>query len=69
MMLGTILPRARGRVGPRARVATVRVTGVAESRVAELLDDLFVGRANPSIAYLAGGGEVKCASRPSVQPG
>jgi len=40
--------RARGRGGPSALASrTVRVTGVAESRVAELLDDLFVGRANP----------------------
>ncbi|TMK81389.1 MAG: competence/damage-inducible protein A [Actinobacteria bacterium] len=60
MMLGTILPELAAAAGPSALASrTVRVTGVAESRVAELLDDLFVGRANPSIAYLAGGGEVK----------
>ncbi len=60
MMLGTILPELAAEAGPSALASrTVRVTGVAESRVAELLDDLFAGRANPSIAYLAGGGEVK----------
>ncbi len=60
MMLGTILPELRERAGPAALVSRiVRVMGMAESRVAEVLDDLFVGRANPSIAYLAGHGEVK----------
>jgi nicotinamide-nucleotide amidase len=32
---------------------------MAESRIAELLDDLFTGSTNPTVAYLAGGGEVK----------
>lgn len=60
MLQGTILPELAAAAGPAALASrTVRVTGVAESRVAELLDDLFAGRANPSIAYLAGGGEVK----------
>jgi nicotinamide-nucleotide amidase len=35
------------------------VTGIAESRVAELLDDLFHASTNPSLAYLASSGEVK----------
>jgi nicotinamide-nucleotide amidase len=37
----------------------VKATGIAEARVAELIDDLFRGSANPSVAYLAGGGEVR----------
>jgi nicotinamide-nucleotide amidase len=60
MMLGTILPELARLAGPAALVSrTIRVTGVAESRVAELLGDLFAASANPSIAYLAGSGEVK----------
>jgi nicotinamide-nucleotide amidase len=37
----------------------VRCVGIAESRVAETVDDLFRGSTNPSVAFLAGGGEVK----------
>jgi nicotinamide-nucleotide amidase len=37
----------------------LRCVGIAESRVAELLDDLFLGSTNPTVAFLAGGGEVK----------
>jgi nicotinamide-nucleotide amidase len=36
----------------------IRATGVAESKVAELLDDLS-GSSNPTLAYLASSGEVK----------
>jgi nicotinamide-nucleotide amidase len=32
---------------------------MAESRIAELLDDLFASSTNPTVAYLAGGGEVR----------
>lgn len=60
MMEGTVLPELAALAGPGAVVSRVlRCTGIAESRVAELLDDLFHGSANPTIAYLAGGGEVK----------
>jgi nicotinamide-nucleotide amidase len=60
MMTGTILPELAGLAGPAAIVSRiVRATGIAEAKVAELLDDLFAGSANPSVAYLAGGGEVK----------
>lgn len=60
MMNGTILPELAKLAGPAALVSrVVRVTGLAEAYVAELLDDLFRGSANPSLAYLAGGGEVK----------
>jgi nicotinamide-nucleotide amidase len=60
MMTGTILPELAAAAGPAALVSRiVRVTGVAEARVAEVLDDLFRSSTNPSLAYLAGGGEVK----------
>lgn len=60
MMTATILPELGRLAGPAALVSRiVRVTGLAESKVAELLDDLFRGSANPSIAYLASSGEVK----------
>jgi nicotinamide-nucleotide amidase len=59
MMEGTVLPELAGLAGPGALVSrTLRCYGLAESRIAELLDDLFHAAANPSIAYLAGGGEV-----------
>jgi nicotinamide-nucleotide amidase len=46
--------------GPSTIVSrVVRCVGIAESRVAEMVDDLFRGSTNPSVAFLAGGGEVK----------
>jgi nicotinamide-nucleotide amidase len=60
MMEGTVLPELASTSGPATILSrTVRCVGIAESRIAELLDDLFHGSANPTIAYLAGGGEVK----------
>jgi nicotinamide-nucleotide amidase len=60
MMESTILPELRARVGTAVvRSHTLRCTGIGESRVAELLHDLFEGSANPSLAYLASAGEVK----------
>jgi nicotinamide-nucleotide amidase len=60
MMTGTILPELARLSGPAALVSrVVRVTGMAEAKVAEELHDLFEGSSNPSLAYLAGGGEVK----------
>jgi len=59
-MRGTILPELAQEAGPSALVSRViRATGIAESKVAELLDDLFRGSANPTVAYLASSGEVK----------
>src|SRR5439155_2937632 len=55
-----ILPELAGLAGPATLVSrTIRLTGVAESKVAEMLDDLFLSSANPTGAYLAGPGEVK----------
>ncbi|MFM8944686.1 MAG: competence/damage-inducible protein A [Actinomycetota bacterium] len=60
MMLVTVLPELGALAGGSVLVSRViRCTGIAESRTAELLEDLFVASRNPTIAYLAGGGEVK----------
>jgi nicotinamide-nucleotide amidase len=74
MLSGTILPELAQLAGPAALVSrTVRVTGIAESKVAEVLDDLFRGSTNPTVAYLASSGEVKirltakAAGRPEAE--
>jgi nicotinamide-nucleotide amidase len=60
MMERTVLPELESLAGPAAIVSrTIRCVGIAESRVAEILDDLFHGSTNPTVAYLAGGGEVR----------
>lgn len=60
MVGGTILPELAELGGPSALVSRVlRVTGVAEAKVAEILDDLFRASTNPTVAYLASSGEVK----------
>ncbi|MBI3648533.1 MAG: competence/damage-inducible protein A [Actinobacteria bacterium] len=59
MMEGTVLPEVRALSGPAAIVSrTIRCTGIGESRVAEMLDDLFRALTNPTVAYLASSGEV-----------
>lgn len=60
MMEGTVVPELSGMAGPAALVSrSIRCVGMAESKIAELLDDQFHGSVNPTVAYLAGGGEVK----------
>lgn len=60
MMETTVLPELRARVGVGAIVSRViRSTGIAEARIGELLADLFRSSSNPTVAYLAGGGEVR----------
>jgi nicotinamide-nucleotide amidase len=60
MMEGTILPELTELAGRSALVSrTIRVTGMPESQVAGVLDDLFRASENPSLAYLASSGEVK----------
>jgi nicotinamide-nucleotide amidase len=60
MLEGTVLPELAQLGGPFALVSrVVKTTGVAEARVGELLADMFRSSSNPSIAYLAGGGEVR----------
>jgi nicotinamide-nucleotide amidase len=60
MMRAAVVPRLAALTGP-AGIASrqIRCVGMAESRIAELLDDLFHGSTNPTVAYLAGGGEVR----------
>jgi competence/damage-inducible protein CinA-like protein len=60
MMSRTIIPELGDLAGPSALVSrTIRATGIAESKVAETLDDLFRTSINPTVAYLASSGEVK----------
>ena len=60
VMTGTVLPELAGLAGPAVlRSQVIRCTGIGESALAERLDDLFVASRNPSVAYLASGGEVK----------
>jgi nicotinamide-nucleotide amidase len=60
MMEARVLPELAEVAGRSALVSrVVRCVGIAESKVAELLDDLFRGSENPTVAFLAGGGEVK----------
>jgi nicotinamide-nucleotide amidase len=60
MMGTTILPEIVSLTGAGVvRSKTLRCTGIGESRVAELVADLFDSSSNPSLAYLATLGEVK----------
>jgi nicotinamide-nucleotide amidase len=60
MMENTIMPELVRLGGSGAIVSqTIRCTGIGESRVAEILDDLFRSLTNPTVAYLADLGEVK----------
>jgi nicotinamide-nucleotide amidase len=60
MMHGAILPELARLGGPSALVSrVVRSTGIGESKVAELLGDLFEEGENPTVAFLASAGEVK----------
>ena len=60
MMRSTVLPELAERIGAAVvRSRTLRCVGIGESRVAEILADLFSASSNPSLAYLASAGEVK----------
>lgn len=60
VMIGTVLPELAALAGPAVLASTViRCAGIGESALAEKIDDLFTSSTNPSIAYLATGGEVK----------
>jgi nicotinamide-nucleotide amidase len=60
MLEAVVLPEVREAAGPRTLVSRqVRVVGMAEARVAELLDDLFRSSENPTLAFLASAGEVR----------
>jgi nicotinamide-nucleotide amidase len=60
LLLHEVLPRLTEH-GDGAVVASrvLRTWGRPESEVSELLDDLYMGSVNPSIAFLASGGEIK----------
>jgi nicotinamide-nucleotide amidase len=60
MMRGAILPELATETAPEViRSRVLRCTGIGESAVAELVDDLFAGSSNPTIAFLASTAEVK----------
>jgi nicotinamide-nucleotide amidase len=59
MMEGTILPELASEVAAVVRSRVLRCAGIGESALAERVDDLFSGSANPTIAFLASSGEVK----------
>ncbi|MEX0651480.1 MAG: competence/damage-inducible protein A [Actinomycetota bacterium] len=60
MMHSTVLPEMAGSIGAAVlRSRTLRCVGIGESKVAEILTDLFSASSNPSLAYLASAGEVK----------
>ena len=60
MLEGTVIPELEAAAGPAGIVSRVlRVTGIAEARVGELLEDLFSAHTNPTLAYLSSAGEVR----------
>ena len=56
-----VLPRLRAAAGDDSTLHSrvLRSWGLSESAVAATLDDLYTGSTNPSIAFLASGGEIK----------
>jgi nicotinamide-nucleotide amidase len=59
MMEGTILPELASVGEGVVQSRVLRCAGIGESALAERVDDLFSGSANPTIAFLASSGEVK----------
>lgn len=62
MLAGHVIPALIAFDGGDAAVLKSRVLrsyGMSESKVAELLDDLFDGQGNPTMAFLASAGEIK----------
>jgi nicotinamide-nucleotide amidase len=59
MMEGTILPELASVGEGVVQSRVLRCAGIVESALAERVDDLFSGSANPTIAFLASSGEVK----------
>ncbi|MDX1468792.1 MAG: competence/damage-inducible protein A [Acidimicrobiia bacterium] len=56
-----VIPRLAAHNGEEAVIASrlLRTWGYSESDVADRLDDLYSGSTNPSLAFLASGGEIK----------
>lgn len=59
MMEETILPELADLAVGAIVSRVVRLTGMGESRVAEILGDLYESSSNPTVAFLAAVGEVK----------
>jgi nicotinamide-nucleotide amidase len=61
LLMNEVVPRIVARSdGPSVVVSRLlRSWGQSESMIAELLDDLYQGSTNPSVAFLASGGEIK----------
>jgi nicotinamide-nucleotide amidase len=60
IMERVVLPELASRTGGEVIASSVlRITGMGESAVAEVLEDLFEASENPTVAYLASMGEVK----------
>lgn len=62
MLDDTVVPFLRSLTGDAVGVVTSRILrswGLPESKVGELLDDVFHGSQNPTVAFLASGGEIK----------
>jgi nicotinamide-nucleotide amidase len=59
MMERFVLPELAGGSEEVIASTVLRITGMGESAVAEVLEDLFAASTNPTVAYLASMGEVK----------
>jgi nicotinamide-nucleotide amidase len=61
LMLEEVLPRLAAASGDQHVIAStlLRTWGRPESEVAEILDDLYTGSVNPSLAFLASNSEIK----------
>ena len=61
LLLTEVIPRITAAAGDESVLVNrlIRTWGRSESDVAELLDDLYSGSTNPSVAFLASQGEIK----------
>lgn len=61
LLVSEVMPRIEERSSGPSVVASrvLRTWGQSESMIGELLDDLYQGSTNPSVAFLASGGEIK----------
>jgi nicotinamide-nucleotide amidase len=61
LMTAEVLPRLIAKSGEEQVIVSrvIRTWGRPESEVAEMLDDLYTGSTNPSIAFLASASEIK----------
>lgn len=61
LLRGEVIPRMAAGSGDESVLSSrlLRTWGRSESDVAEILDDLYTGSTNPSIAFLASQGEIK----------